>query len=148
MKLAKLFLSVGGVGFLPLMPGTFGSLAGVLLSLVLPFFWRGPVLIALLLISICLIHLYRRQLPQSDPSWIVIDEVVGQMIPFALIDESSWIFILSSFILFRIFDISKVGIVGWTEKYFDQNQKTWSLGIMLDDVAAGLCAALLMKVFF
>ena len=146
MNLAKIFLSVGGIGFLPLMPGTFGSIVGVLLSISLPFFLRIPVFIALFLVSVLCIHLYRRQLPKSDPSWIVIDEVAGQMIPFALIDDSSWFFILSSFILFRIFDISKIGIIGWTESYFEKNQNTWSLGIMLDDVLAGLCAALLIKI--
>jgi phosphatidylglycerophosphatase A len=76
-----------------------------------------------------------------------MDEVVGQMIPFALIDNSSWVFALCSFTLFRIFDISKFGIVGWTERYFDQRQETWALGIMLDDVVAGVCAAILIAIF-
>lgn len=80
----------------------------------------------------------------QDPSYIVIDEVVGQLIPFLLIGSKSFItgspsiivnLLLSvlSFILFRIFDIYKPWIIGKSEKVFKGG-----IAIMIDDILAGV----------
>ena len=137
-----LFLSAGGLGFLPKMPGTYGSLGGLILALIIPSLWLGIAACALLLFSIVLInHLMKKGIiEQSDPSWIVIDEVVGQMIPFIFIGTSSWFLILLSFILFRFFDISKIGWVGKIERLCEKSPNTHALGVMMDDVVAGLFA--------
>lgn len=143
MSASILFLSAGGLGFLPKMPGTYGSLGGLVLALIIPSLWLGIVTCALLLFSILLIdHLMKKgTIDQSDPSWIVIDEVVGQMIPFIFIGTSSWFLIFLSFILFRFFDISKIGWVGKIERLCEKTPNTYALGIMMDDVVAGFFTA-------
>lgn len=143
MSASILFLSAGGLGFLPKMPGTYGSLGGLILALIIPSLWLGIVTCALLLFSILLIdHLMKKGIiDQSDPSWIVIDEVVGQMIPFIFIGTSSWFLIFLSFILFRFFDITKIGWVGRVERLCEKNPNTHALGVMMDDVIAGLFTA-------
>jgi phosphatidylglycerophosphatase A len=81
-----------------------------------------------------------------DPSEVVVDEVVGQWIAlwplsFGLwhAGADSWVFPypgwLTAFVLFRLFDVLKPGPVGWADRRGD------ALGVMLDDVIAGLIAA-------
>ena len=76
-----------------------------------------------------------------DPSEIVIDEVVGQWIailPLAIAPQpfeiSFWYWLLA-FAGFRLFDIIKLGLVGWADR------QTGPIGVMLDDIIAGLMAA-------
>ncbi len=140
MSAANLFLSAGGLGFLPKMPGTYGSLGGLALALIIPSLWLSIATFALLLFSILLIDYLMKKgdIEQSDPSWIVIDEVVGQMIPFVFIGTSSWFLIILSFLLFRFFDISKISLVGKIERLCEKNPNTYALGIMMDDVMAGI----------
>jgi phosphatidylglycerophosphatase A len=146
--LAKFFLSAGGLGFLPKMPGTYGSLGGIALALMVPSLWLGFVTFSLLLISILVAHylMMHRKINQSDPGWIVIDEVVGQMIPLIVVGTSSWGLIVLSFILFRFFDITKIGLTGVVERYCEQKRETWALGVMMDDVIAGGYAAIIVYI--
>ena len=81
-----------------------------------------------------------------DPSEIVVDEVIGQwiaLIPLSYAAGSMGISILNmwpgwiaAFILFRLFDITKPWIIGWADRRGD------ALGVMLDDVIAGVFAAI------
>jgi phosphatidylglycerophosphatase A len=81
-----------------------------------------------------------------DPSEIVIDEVVGQWIALAPLSYAAWSMGLNilvmwpgwiaAFALFRLFDIWKPGPIGWADRRGDP------LGVMLDDVIAGVFAAL------
>lgn len=81
-----------------------------------------------------------------DPSEIVIDEVVGQWIALLPLSIASWrmgidITVMwpgwiAAFALFRLFDIWKPWIVGWADRRGD------ALGVMLDDVFAGILAAI------
>ena len=81
-----------------------------------------------------------------DPSEVVIDEVVGQMIALMPLSFAAWkgdlaITLLwpgwiAAFALFRLFDILKPGPVGWADRLHTP------LGVMLDDVIAGIMAAL------
>ena len=68
----------------------------------------------------------------SDPKEIVIDEFIGQSIPL-LICENNFFLIILSFILFRLFDISKP----WPASYFDLKIKN-ATGVIMDDIIAGL----------
>ena len=80
-----------------------------------------------------------------DPSEIVIDEVTGQWLALWPVSASSWHLGIdlirlwpgwvAAFLLFRLFDIWKPGPVSWADQRFD------ALGVMLDDVIAGLLAA-------
>jgi len=83
--------------------------------------------------------------PETDPSEIVIDEVVGQMIALMPLSYSAWSMGLNitalwpgwvaAFLLFRLFDIWKPGPVGWADRRHDPT------GVMLDDALAGIMAA-------
>ena len=79
-----------------------------------------------------------------DPSEIVIDEVAGQwiaLLPLAIWPlpfDSAAVYYLFGFVAFRIFDITKPGLVGWADRLVGP------LGVMLDDVIAGVMAAAAM----
>ena len=84
----------------------------------------------------------------TDPSKVVIDETVGQLLSFAvvayidveaLIGWQSMFFYLAGFVLFRFFDILTMGPV----KYFDSKVLN-AYGVMLDDVCAGIFAAFVL----
>ena len=74
----------------------------------------------------------------SDPKEIVIDEFIGQSIPL-LICENNFFLIILSFLLFRLFDISKP----WPASYFDLKIKN-ATGVIMDDIIAGLYTFLII----
>lgn len=150
-----LAIATFGVGFLPLAPGTWGSLVGVAIYLVLRFlaFNSGRFsFLALELVTILLITLagiwaasQAEQLTgRKDPGKVVVDEVAGQMIsllPLTLLPESSWkAWVMVSFILFRFFDIVKPYPARRMERLHG------GLGIMCDDLVAGIYAAAVILV--
>ena len=76
-----------------------------------------------------------------DPSWIVIDEVIGMSIAWLFIQDHNIYHLVILFCLFRFFDIFKIEPV----RYIDKNLKHGS-GVILDDVVAGLYAGLTYKI--
>jgi phosphatidylglycerophosphatase A len=74
----------------------------------------------------------------SDPKEIVIDEFIGQSIPL-LICENNFFLVILSFLLFRLFDISKP----WPASYFDLKIKNVT-GVIMDDLIAGLYTFLII----
>lgn len=145
---SKWIVTCGGLGKLPKAPGTWGSLGAV-------FFWWAVwqlssfeptlywiTLILFLFFGTLSIQHYEKRSGKKDPSEIVIDEWVG--VGFALaLTPPTWFFLVIGFFLFRLFDIWKP----WGVRYFDRNHlKGW--GTMLDDVVAGLYAALILGVIY
>lgn len=136
-------LSLGlGTGLLPWAPGTWGSLLALPVFLVLSPY--GPfaylVLVVLLLAAgIYLAGRTARALGVHDHSAIVIDEVVGMMVTLAWV-EPGWLPVVAGFVLFRFFDIVKP----WPIKRIDRDVGG-GLGIMLDDVLAGIMAAIVLQ---
>ncbi|WP_425038870.1 phosphatidylglycerophosphatase A family protein [Primorskyibacter sp. S187A] len=138
------------VGHLRPAPGTWGSLAA------LPCAWAlhvafGPYgLILAIGAAFALGHWATERetagKDDHDPSEIVIDEVVGQWIALLPVSAGAmavnadvlrlWPGILAAFVLFRLFDIWKPGPIGWADRRGD------ALGVMLDDIIAGIFAAL------
>ena len=130
-----------GLGLIPKAPGTFGSLLGIPLGVFLYGIGPAmsiPMLIILTLIGTLIIKEAEKSFSEHDPSAIVIDEIIGQAIPFLFI-EPTLLSIGVGFLLFRIFDIVKKGPVG----YVDRNVKG-AFGVMADDLVAGLMALLVM----
>jgi len=133
-----LFFATGfGVGYLPQLPGTAGTLLAVPLSLGLNALAAISLPIALLTLAAaicCAIWLSARAaliLEQRDPPMIVIDEIVGFMIANFITPRN--VMLLSvAFLLFRVFDIAKVYPLSRLEKL------PGGAGIVLDDVMAGL----------
>ena len=128
-----------GLGYLKPAPGTWGSLGALPFSCVIVHFYgvEGLALATLILFGLGLWATARFEFlsQEKDSRMIVIDEVVGQWIAVtpALL-APHWIAV--SFLLFRAFDIFKP----WPIAAIDRDMKT-PLGVMADDIAAGLAAA-------
>ena len=143
ININTLFVSVFGIGFIPIASGTFGSLGGIVIGYILYYininllYFVIPVLFIL---GVFCSNVYQKQTGEKDSSIIVIDEVVGQLIAMLFIIDNP-LFVFISFILFRIFDIFKP----WPASYADSKIKG-GLGVMLDDVIAGIYA--LISIFF
>lgn len=135
-----------GLGFFPLAPGTLTSLVIVLLYRLLavgriPLLWPVAAVVVLFVAGWLAAEGYARELRQRDPGRIVVDEACGQLI--ALIGlGNAWQPLLVSFVLFRGLDILKPNPIRKLEVL------PWGLGIMADDVAAGLMAGLLTHGLF
>ena len=150
MSAARIFATFLGTGLLRPAPGTWGSLAA------LPVAWAIATLLGPwgLVVATALVFamgwgataVETRGMADHDPSEIVIDEVVGQWIALfpivfgaarAGVDlRALWPGWVAAFLLFRLFDIWKPSLVGWADRRGD------ALGVMLDDVIAGVFAAI------
>ena len=132
-----------GAGFAPVAPGTFGTLVA------LPLWWLlQPLPLALYLAVVAVLALAgiglcdraARTLGVPDHPAIVWDEMVGYLVTM-IAAPPGWLPALLGFVLFRAFDILKP----WPIRWFDR-QVHGGLGIMLDDLVAGLFAALALQV--
>jgi len=135
-----------GIGRLRPGPGTWASAAAALIwlavgRLIAPTLYTA-VLASLIVLVIALgipaATLVARASGQKDPGFIVIDEVAGQWIAL-LFSPLSWKTLLAAFILFRSFDIVKPPPVRQLESFPE------GTGIVVDDVAAGIYALLVMQ---
>lgn len=111
MKLAsKVISTFFGIGFFPMAPGTLASLITVLIYKYILCDWSWPYLLLLFLLMYVLgvmaSSYYVSDSENDDPSEVVIDEVLGQLIALFML-KPSWIMVLSAFFLFRLFDIIK-----------------------------------------
>lgn len=135
-----------GTGLSPVAPGTLGTLPGVLLFLALSWLHVQAfalVLGILIVLGWLVCALSSRQLGVHDHPGIVIDEMVGYCIAAApllpalgWIDEPLWLGLLVAFVAFRFFDIVKPWPIRWLDQHVEGG-----LGIMLDDLLAGIFAA-------
>jgi phosphatidylglycerophosphatase A len=96
--------------------------------------------VAVTLIGIPASAIVARESGVEDPGHVVIDEVAGQSIALAYAAAFNWKYALAGFILFRAFDIIKPPPVRQLERL----REGW--GIMMDDVAAGVLALLLLRI--
>jgi phosphatidylglycerophosphatase A len=133
-----LWLAQGfGTGRAPKAPGTVGTLPGVVICLLLaPAGWPiyCAVTLILLVIGIPLCDRAAQLLGRDDPPSVVWDEIVGYLISMILLPIEP-LFLGCAFLLFRFFDILKPWPICWLDR-----ELPGGLGIMLDDVAAGLMA--------
>ena len=153
----SLFVTMLGLGKIKFIPGTFGSLATVIILYFL--FHVINISSNLILISLIVIFIYSfsavanhiKDSENKDPGEIIIDEFIGQSIPIYLYEIShgtektsneAIIFYGICFILFRYFDIMKPFPVS----FFDRNFKN-SFGVIMDDVCAGLYVVLSLICF-
>jgi len=143
-----IILSLFGIGFFPKAPGTMGSLACVpLLYLTfhfkVPFLFLIPPLTMLFLASSFMAENLIRKFSIGDAQWIVIDEAIGMLTCWLFFPQIHWSEPIIAFILFRFFDIGKFGPVGYVDRKFKNG-----IGIILDDVVAGLMGGLTFLVLF
>lgn len=173
IKLHSIFITFFGCGKLRHGPGTLASFIttalwfgssylfnkfDVFTSLQEMFFWI-TISTIFFIYGILFIPLYEKHLNSHDHQSIVIDEVVGQLVALCLtypfvknyyFDNTLFLnqlimvgHIILSFTLFRFLDIAKPLFIGW----IDRNVKG-SLGVMLDDLACGLVAAVVNITIF
>ncbi|MCY7376775.1 MAG: phosphatidylglycerophosphatase A [Pyrinomonadaceae bacterium] len=158
-----------GVGYLPLMPGTYGSVVGVVVYLLFGWLennlsanfgangWTASQIAAwvhvfnlVLFLLFCLLGIWAANratvlFKNKDPQQAVVDEVIGQLIVFLFIPfNTHWYFVLSGFLLFRLFDI-------WKPYPIDSLQNLPAgIGVCADDILAGVyggtCLALIYAV--
>ena len=134
--------TLGPIGHLRPAPGTIGSLVALGTGYFVVSFSLGVLVAAILAISILGIFAaerYGQCTGKKDASEVIIDEVAGQWIPLVIIPlEVEWY--VAAFLLFRFFDISKIGPVGHAENL------TGGIGVMADDLVAGILAAVVLWV--
>ncbi|MAC82362.1 MAG: phosphatidylglycerophosphatase A [Rhodobacteraceae bacterium] len=149
-QIARLIATVGGLGHLKPAPGTWASAAALPLAWALHT-WGGFPLLAIATVLAAVGGFWATRVVlgtdrHMDPPEVVIDEVAGQWLALWAISLPAWLHGLditvlwpgwvSSFLLFRLFDIWKPGPVGWADR------SGGPLGVMLDDLIAGLFAAI------
>jgi phosphatidylglycerophosphatase A len=131
-----------GSGCSPKAPGTFGTLMAVALYLPLARLelgWYLAVVVAASLAGIWICGRTSRDLGVHDHGGIVWDEFVGFWLTM-LAAPPGWAWILAGFLLFRLFDIWKPWPIGWLDR-----RVAGGLGIMLDDLLAGLFALAVLQ---
>lgn len=151
-SLANLIATGFYVGKIPIAPGTFGSLLG----LILLFPWYGghaasPLALAILCAECFVTGLWATQtilkaseFQNPDPKEIVVDEILGQWLTVLLVSffvPVTWKTLIICFIAFRVFDIVKPFPIDYMDEKLAANPKTAALGVMMDDCVAALFAA-------
>ncbi len=149
MMLARQIATVGGIGLIKPAPGTWGSAAALPLAwLIVHYFGLTGLMLAsaaVFAVGTWAASAFERAHGAHDASEVVIDEVVGQWIALMPIVwfGAPWAGWGVAFALFRAFDIVKPGPIGLLDR-----RVSGGMGTMLDDVAAGVCAALVVCVPF
>jgi phosphatidylglycerophosphatase A len=135
---ALFVLSAFGCGFGPLVPGTYGSLAGLAIALLVPAgSWTVGIAVGVLVSSALTVILGPgaiRAAGRKDPQQVVMDEVAGMMLTLLLVPGPSAMEAGCGFLFFRAFDILKPPPARQVERM----PAGW--GILLDDLVAGLFA--------
>ncbi len=137
------FIAFGfGVGAIPIIPGTFGTLVGV------PFYyllnltplWCYISVTVLLFIGACILcDICSKQIGVHDHGGMVIDEIVGYLFTMIAV-PATWYWMLLGFILFRFFDMLKP----WPISYCDKNI-SGGFGVMFDDLVAALFSWIILQ---
>jgi phosphatidylglycerophosphatase A len=134
-----------GAGLSPLAPGTAGTLLGVFIYLSmapLPVPYYIAVCGLLFVAGVWICARTSRDLGVHDHSGIVFDEIVGFLVAMIALPPD-WLWLVAGFVLFRLFDIIKPWPIGWFDRRVEGG-----LGIMLDDLLAGLAALALLQLAF
>jgi phosphatidylglycerophosphatase A len=142
-KSAEVLASWFGCGRSPIAPGTVGSLGAIPLHLFLRSLGPVPYWTATALVTALGVWASERVCKASgekDPQWIVIDEVAGTLIAMGLVRKRSLAVRLAALVIFRALDIKKPGLVDRA-----QHWKPEGLGVMADDLIAGLAAGLMAR---
>jgi phosphatidylglycerophosphatase A len=142
-RIAVLISSGLGIGYLPVAPGTFGTLWGVLLYYLarhFPLHWFFLATVLFFLLAVAVAQGAEKKLGAHDSSVIVIDEVAGYLVAVAGL-AFSWPVALAGFLLFRLFDIVKPFPVRWADRRIPGG-----LGVVLDDILAGIYANIFLRV--
>lgn len=132
--------TVAGVGYAPVAPGTFGSLAGLVLWWVLPASTatQAAAIAVLFAVGSWSGSVAERHFGRTDPGQVVIDEVMGMLITLFL-NPVGWMGAIGAFLLFRISDVIKPWPANRLERLHG------GVGVMADDAMAAVYANLALR---
>lgn len=132
----------GGSGLVPIAPGTAGSAVGValwwFLLADLGIAWQAGIVGAAFVLGVLAAEGAVQRYSLGDEPAIVVDEMVGCAVALLAVPKS-WPWVLAAFVLFRVADIAKPWPIGWADR-----NVSGGLGIMLDDLLAGLLVAAIL----
>ncbi len=131
-----------GLGYLPKAPGTWGSLLGIpihLLLIQLSTKNYAIALAAIIVVGVLVAGMAEKIMDHRDPGLIVIDEVIGMLITL-IGSPAKPLVLLAGFILFRIFDIAKPFPIRLIDRRFNGG-----IGIVMDDMLAGIFALVVLQ---
>lgn len=141
-----LFFATGfGLGNLPRVPGTFGTLAGIPFAIGFSYLNRGYAVfftVALIAFACWISDQAEIIIGEKDPGKIVIDEIAGYAVAMSGIPISVYS-LAAGFFIFRFFDILKPVPVRNFEKRFKGGA-----GVVLDDIVAGLLSFIVLRIIF
>ncbi len=142
-KQCTLFLATGFyVGYIPIAPGTFGTLAGLPFCLLFAMVSVRTAVFMIVFFSAAAVlaaHQAEKYLEKKDSGLIVIDEMVGIAVTFLMIPFTAETAVLG-FYIFRILDIVKPYPIKMLEKKIQGG-----LGVVLDDIVAGIFGNLILR---
>ena len=141
----KYFATLFGIGFVPLAPGTFGSLFAILIWYVFidlfSIFYFIVLFLFVLSISFYFTDIYLNSYKKKDPSEVIVDEFLGQSIPLLFIVNFNIYEVLIAFVTFRFFDIYKIYPINKMEDL------KGSYGVILDDIVAGIYSLIILMLY-
>jgi phosphatidylglycerophosphatase A len=138
MRLARFIAAGFGTGYTPVAAGTVASATAALTGAGLLQLSPLALAAAALLATIGGMVAVTRAGVEGDPGWVVIDEFAGQWISLMGLARPTVAGVVAAFVLFRLFDVTKLGPVGWADRQHG------AFGVMADDVIAGIIAALVL----
>lgn len=150
--LAYLISTLFGSGYFPKAPGTFGSFVSLPIIFVVCYYFGFVGLLATILIAFVIAMPAVKKVltyTEHDPSFIVVDEFIGQAVTFLFVADLlknnisllAFIYYAIGFILFRFFDVTKPYPVSYADKKIKN-----AFGVILDDIFAGVYAAVILKI--
>lgn len=138
------FIAFGlGSGAFPYAPGTVGTLMAIPIYLLLqplPWWLYTILVIIATVLSMWLCDVLSKEIGVHDHQGMVIDEFIGYWVTM-IAAPKGWIWVVMGFVLFRFFDIIKPPPINYIDKYVGGG-----IGIILDDVVAGLMALIVMQI--
>ena len=141
IDLTKLLSTFFYIGYFPFAPGSVASFAGIIICYLLkdsPLIY-GAVFVIITLLGFMAAGKMEKLVGKKDPSCVVIDEVSGVMIAFFML-PFRWPVVLSTFFLFRAFDMFKIYPCNKLEVLHG------GAGIMMDDIVAGIYTMITMQI--
>jgi len=144
----KIFLTFFYSGLSPKAPGTVGTIAALLVGLIVLYYLDVSTLflltIFITIVGVVEINKYEKKTKIHDDKSIVIDEVAGMWLALVIVANSLNIYtILLSFFLFRLFDIYKPSFIGRIDR-----ARKGGLSVMGDDLVAGMLAGFLSAILW
>ncbi|MDP8264904.1 MAG: phosphatidylglycerophosphatase A [Candidatus Aceula lacicola] len=139
--LVKIVSTFFGIGYAPIAPGSVASVVAGILSVSLfgNMYLYVFVFLVVTIVGFLISGKMEPIVKEKDPSCVVIDEVSGVMITFFMLPKT-WPVLITAFFLFRAFDMFKI----YPANYFEK--KPGGVGIMMDDIVAGIYANFVMQI--